>query len=363
MPLHINDDDLCLATMRIDDHGHVFERPRSESTMLSYTIHALEIAFLARESIDLQPQLNLRQETKTECSKVLVDLTKKYEKFVTGLPSHFRLGSTAGLTSTGPLQAIPVHRWMLHQQLWSLFLRIHRGSPISPDSDSSCHLLAQNIISTQAQIQARCAVCGSLSTSDNQLFTAAVVLLIDLLFSSKEKVTETSNVHLRRLMTRDKIREAIELLRTSNDVDKSGNGDSYWKRGSAQRSINALEALMEIEEDDADSDGLGNGALLPESCQAGPGVSLQDRITSVLQYLQPAPELPVTTSERNRSTPFMKVADEFPTDLDVLPTLSDDPTCDLWQYLDFAPLDSDSTVEYDSLAGTAEVDRDSMLLT
>lgn len=78
-----------------------------------------------------------------------------------------------------------------------------------------------NIISTQAEIQARCAVCGSLSTSETQLFSAAIVLLVDLLFSTKYKNSNHSSAQLNRLMTRDKIREAIELLRMQGVAEGS----------------------------------------------------------------------------------------------------------------------------------------------
>ena len=44
MPLQINDNDLCPTTLRLNVHSHITERPRSEFTMLSYTIHALEVA-------------------------------------------------------------------------------------------------------------------------------------------------------------------------------------------------------------------------------------------------------------------------------------------------------------------------------
>lgn len=54
MPLHIDDDDLCPMTLKVNVHGHITERPRSDFTMLSYTVHALEIAGFARESIDLR---------------------------------------------------------------------------------------------------------------------------------------------------------------------------------------------------------------------------------------------------------------------------------------------------------------------
>lgn len=154
MPLHINDDDLCPTTLRINANGHVTERPRSGFTMLSYTVHALQIAIFARESIDLRSPLCQAQgqEAANEGAKMRNHLNKRHEDFIAGLPSYFRLGSTVGNTSTGPIAAIPVQRWMLHQQLWSLFLRIHRASLSSQDGRTSCQLLAQNIISTQAQI-------------------------------------------------------------------------------------------------------------------------------------------------------------------------------------------------------------------
>lgn len=139
----------------------------------------------------------------------------------------------------------------VHQQLWSLFLRLHRASLSSQDGRQP---LAQNIISTKAQIQARCAVCGSISTSEAQLFNAAIVLLVDLLFSPKYEDADYSSASLSRLMTRDKIREAIELLRTRSDAEGSSSPqDSQAEQveTSAQRSVVVLEALMEIEAEES----------------------------------------------------------------------------------------------------------------
>lgn len=265
MPLHINDDDLCPMTLKVNVHGHITERPRSEFTVLSYTVHALGISGFARESIDLRgpPRQAQGQEDTSGGIKMRNHLNKKYEKFIAGLPSYFRLGSTVGLASTGPMVAIPVQRWMLHQQLWSLFLRLHRASLSSQDGRASCQLLAQNIISTQAQIQARCAVCGSLSTSETQLFNAAIVLLVDLLFSPKYEDADYSSASLSRLMTRDKIREAIELLRTRSDAEGSSSPqDSQAEQveTSAQRNVVLLEASMEIEAEESSNNEERSGA-------------------------------------------------------------------------------------------------------
>ena len=61
MPLHINDDDLCPRMLKVNFHGHITEQPRSEFTMLSYTVHALELAIFARESVDLRSPLSQAQ--------------------------------------------------------------------------------------------------------------------------------------------------------------------------------------------------------------------------------------------------------------------------------------------------------------
>lgn len=375
MPLHINDDDLCPTTLKVNVHGHITERPRSEFTMLSYTVHALEIAFFARESIDLRGPLRQaqRQEGTNEGAKMRNHLNKKYESFVAGLPSYFRLGSTVGLTSTGPMAAIPVQRWMLHQQLWSIFLRLHRASLSSQDGHASCQLLAQNIISTQAQIQARCAVCGSLSTSDTQLFNAAIVLLIDLLFSSKHKDANHSSAQLSRLMTRDKIREAIELLRTRSDAEGSPSPQDPQPervKASAQRSFIALEALMKLEEEESGNNEESNGANSTGNRLGGQGVqsdssarkSLKNKVMDILEALEGNAKNAAAAMEQadlnsfsalDMSMPLPTATDGFQ-DLDVLPVLSNDPSCNFWQFLDFAP-PPQSSAENGSFSATADL--------
>jgi hypothetical protein len=377
MPLHINDDDICATMLKVNVHGHISARPRSEFTMLSYTVHALEIAVFARESIDLRGPLRQaqQQEETNEDAKMRNHLNKKYENFVAGLPSYFRLGSTVGLTSSGPMAAIPVQRWMLHQQLWSLFLRLHRASLSSQDGRTSCQLLAQNIIITQAQIQARCAVCGSLSTSETQLFNAAIVLLIDLLFSSKHNDADRSSAQLRRLMTRDKIWEAIELLRTRSDAEGSlspQNPQSGRVKVSAQRSVIALEALMKLEEEGSGTNEESNGANSTGNRLGGQGVKsdnsarklIKNKVMEILEALQGDAKNAAAAMERASSNSFstLDMSMHFSTatdgfqDLDVLPVLTNDPSCDFWQFLDFAPTPPPQfSTENGSFSATADL--------
>ena len=358
MPLHINDDDLCLTTLKVNVHGHITERPRSEYTMLSYTVHTLEVALFARDSSDLRGLSHQAQGEKDtiEGAKIRNQLIKNYENFVAGLPSYFRLGSNVGLTSTGPMAAIPVQRWMLHQQLWGLFLKLHRGSLSSQNGRAFCQLLAQNIISTQAQIQARCAVCGSLSTSETQLVNAAIVLIVDLLFSSKHNDADPSSVQLRRLMTRDKIREAIELLRTRSGAEgfpTPRNSQADRTKASAQRSVIALEALMKLEEEESGDDQNTSGANSTENRVGGQEVSsgssarqpLKNKVMDIMEALQEdAKKAPAVMKQADSnsftdldmSMPLSTVSDGFQ-ELDVLPVLSNDPNYNFWDFLNFTP--------------------------
>jgi hypothetical protein len=333
MPLHINDDDLYLSPGGVSLNGEITERPRSEFTMLSYTVHAHELALIVRESIDIWGSATQQPDATTKSAKLCKHLNQKYEEYMAGLPSYFRLGSTVGLTATGPMAAIPVQRWMLHQQLWSLLLRLHRANLSSPIGRASCQLLAQNIIGTQAQIQARCAVCGTLSTSETQIFNAAVVLLLDLLFSSKKADADSASADLSRLMSRDKIREAIELLRTKSITEGSSLHDLHLEQviGSTQRSVVALEALMKLEAQDSNNS--DESSLRLKVADIIRGLSERaDTCPAPVQEQQP----PFDGFPPFDVTMCANVAEGAP-DLDVLPILSNGLSPNFWQFLHFPP--------------------------
>ena len=242
--------------------------------------------------------------------------------------------------------AIPIHRWMLHQQLWSVFLGLHRVRLSHYDSHASCQLLAQNIIGTQAQIQARCTVCGSLSSGDMQLFNAATVLLIDLLASTKPKITDPPNTQLSRLMTRDKIREAIELLRTQHDTEPSSpamHSVPGLTNANAQRSAAVLEALMKLEEEECGSNEEDNGAhatarnsgddIKYNPCERK---SLKYKVTNILKAFQEDTmeyRLSDSIAVSNTHMSLSDTADKFP-ELNVLPMVPNEPDYNFWEYLD-----------------------------
>ncbi|KAJ5920808.1 hypothetical protein N7466_009134 [Penicillium verhagenii] len=349
MPLHINDDDMD----KFHNDHFITERPRSEFTMLSYTVHALQIVALVRDSVDFRNSVSETPHQKAEALAWKNELNKKYEKLLIELPSHFRPGSIVGLTSTGPLAAAPVQQWMLQQQLWGLFLRLYRGN-MSLTSRSTCKILAQNIISSSAQVQTRCTVCGTLSISDVQLFNAAAVLLIDLLSKSTSDSSAGSEGDLSRVIAKDKIQEAIELLRARADSRMAQpfvETPSQGQISSTQRSIIVLDALMKLAQESTHD----------ERRTWDTSKSLKSKVIDLLPtFLQgsktsmsPAHDSDFITSE-NTIMSLSNTLDGGFGDLDVLPILSNDLECDFWQFLDFAPdnLESQLTPQDEMLSSS-----------
>lgn len=249
---------------------------------------------------------------------------------------------------------------MLHQQIWSLFLRLHRAGFSTREGRVACQLLAQNIINTQGQIQARCTVYGSLYTNKHQLFNAAVLLLLDMLFTSAVPDTDRASAQLSRLMTRNKIQEAIELLKTQEDAPEIplpvSSRDPRSKRGqaSAQRSLLVLNALMNLEESLTNEKNKGASPTQSRLSERGAdaGISARKSIlpkaTNVLNNL-------LTTTKENAAassaptSPNLFSASGFSTALppdlshgvqepDVIPVVfNSDPDGVFWEFLDFDP--------------------------
>ena len=339
LPLHINDEDLCPSLSGTNGLGYINERPRSEFTQTSYTIYALEIAALARGCIDSFISLRSTKKEVNTSAAMRTNLNREYEEFLAQLPSHFRLGSSAGINSTAaPTAAIPVHRWMLHQQIWSLFLRLHQAGVSSEEGRTGCHLLAQNIITTQSQIQARCTICGTLSTNKDQVFRAAVLLLADLLSHSNVPSIDRPGAQLNRVMTRSRIKEAMELLKTEDHLgeeqQRSVEHQSEPWETPAKNKLRILEALMNLEEE-----------IVTNTQSSGSEKPIAQKIKDVLQRLQitdhgsangarnPSP-IPLSTSD-SPATASLTHSNE-PQDYGVLPVLSSgDADDDIWQFLNF----------------------------
>ena len=327
---------------------------------MSYSVHAIEIATFSRETMELRNILREvpQGEQSSRRAQLRDRLMTRYEDFLANLPSHFRPGSTTGLRSPGPEAAIPVHRWMLHQQLWTIFLRLNRASSLSPDSLATSRLLAHSIIDSQSHMQARCVVCGSLSSNERQVLNAAIALLVSPLFPPKGQDTITPSARLNRLMIRDKVGEAMELLRARPQAPETLSSDSDQPDPSktfSQRSVGILEAILELEEEEHTNYVQRNNASAAPTRPDDIAIATPSLTQMIMNTLKRFQQNSKTSSEEATSmtkrntwqlpdTPMSIPADEHGSkDLDVLPMLSNDSGYDFWQFLDSYPLSLSST--------------------
>ena len=157
-------------------------------------------------------------------------------------------------------------------------------------------------------------------------------------------------------MTRDKVREAIDQLRTQSHTDDlpiSEEPQSDLVKASIHRSHMALEALLRLREELSHHREDGDEAA-PEAnpsehggdLAATQGKPLQTMVKDVLDDLQrkssaaaaklpyPADAAAVTGQGLSESFPTAGAAVQ---DVDIIPILTNDPDSNFWQFLDFAP--------------------------
>ncbi|PWN34865.1 uncharacterized protein FA14DRAFT_160285 [Meira miltonrushii] len=316
-PLHINDQDLISEALSFDDQGYIVEQPKTQFTMLSYTVCVIGIAKLLRDIL----QMSISSTSSRSMEEIRKKYGKRYEALLADLPPYFRLGSTIGVGVTNGLeQAVPIHRWMIHQQLWSLLLRFHRNYLANSIGSQHSEMLALNIIGSQAQLQSSCVVCGSLTAGISQMLYAAAVLLFELLRRRKSN----SNDRLVRLMIRDKVSLAIELLR--------GRIDQDYKGYVTTRGIRLLEALMEFEEAEANNNA-SDGRMSTDP--------LKEKITRIISSLQNQPKNtndinPLIETNASHTRPVISATDLL-MDMNVLPITTEDQfsqNFDLDQFID-----------------------------
>jgi hypothetical protein len=173
-----------------------------------------------------------------------------------------------------------------------------------------------------------------LSTNETQLFNATVVLALGLLFDSPSIKAEQSSAQLSRLMTREHIREAIELLRAKESPDRS-SGDAMSQdphQSTAPRSVVALEALMKLEEDSYGGANRHTGSNQKRFLYRQVVEILKTLNSPTTSAESPVPR--ISTPADTTLTLSVPVTDGFP-DLDVIPILSNGLSPSMWDFLDF----------------------------
>jgi hypothetical protein len=202
-PLNIDDEDI--------ERGLRESRSDTEWTNMSFVLAQIELAQLIRDSSTLQHRGILKE---------------RADDYLRRLPHYFRLDSH--INSPGLL---PVQRWLLHQQVFDLQLRLWRNDLTSAEGRLHCLDLAEKIIDHQAIIRAICPVIDNLQVNFFHLFGACMVVLLDLIYQNKKKAR---GWHDNRLTARSKIMHALELFQ----------GNAKYGRG-----VRILRIMLSCEEE------------------------------------------------------------------------------------------------------------------
>jgi hypothetical protein len=213
-PLNLNDDDLCQRPLPA-------EHPLSVYTDMSFSLMQLKISLVVREHVDLQ---NRRErEGKKLSHDDIEQLDAAYRRLLSSDDCAFyRVGSDEGAGTR-----LEVERFLVQQSIFHRLLRLHR--PNLSSSRSSCVLLARSILDLQRRIRVRCSIVDRLFLNLGQSFSAAVVLILDLL--------QTRPNPSMRDLVRGEVGEAVKALRHVASASHT-----------SERSIRVLEALLAEEQ-------------------------------------------------------------------------------------------------------------------
>lgn len=224
LPGNYNDEDLERTPLPAP-------RPREEHTDMSYSLEAFEVVKASKLHADVLNDKWLesgesRGRAKLSCSEASrVDAA--YRAVLEGLPSFYAVGSEHG-TKTN----VEIERWLLQQMIFHHILKLHRPALSSqPKARVSCVALARSILDTQKKLRGTCTVIDRLLCNLAQSYTAAIVLLLDLLQHGREHNPAM------RLIIRSEVAEALRALHHVNESNNSTEGG-----------IRVIEALLAEEE-------------------------------------------------------------------------------------------------------------------
>ncbi|CAO1635163.1 unnamed protein product [Sympodiomycopsis kandeliae] len=207
--------------------------PREKHTEMSYSLESIEIVKVMKLHTDILAERKMEKEYQDSKGGVRLacadasHLDAAYRNLLDNLPSFFAVGS-----ETGTATEIEIQRWLLQQSVFHHLLRLHRPQLSTySTARTSCVALARSILDTQKKLRSRCTVIDRLMCNLAQSYTAAIVLLLDLLQHGHEQPAGM------RTVIRSEVAEAIRALHHVNETTNS-----------TEAGIRVLEALL-AEED------------------------------------------------------------------------------------------------------------------
>ncbi|KDN40250.1 hypothetical protein K437DRAFT_191045 [Tilletiaria anomala UBC 951] len=186
-------------------------RPFDEWTETYMFIAKIHLSHIVRGSIDMlneQAQKGGSSRVWNQGNRAILD--EQYQFFLKQLPSFFQLDIPFEGPSETQKGAAEVQRWLLHQLVFSLLLKLHRSDLGKKRVQSSCISLSYVILEIHDKVRKRCRVIDSLAINQDHVYSACIVLLLDLYADHSAEARRATG--LDRIMIRSKIRRAAGWL-------------------------------------------------------------------------------------------------------------------------------------------------------
>lgn len=226
LPGNYNDEDLETTPLPAP-------KDREEFTDMSYTLETYEVVKVMKLRTDLINDVRNsggEEEAKAAHCPQAAIIDRAFRAVLDGLPSFFCVGSEVGADTN-----VEIQRWLLQQGVFHHLLKLHRPALASKrEARLSCVVLARSILDTQKKLRNRCTVVDRLIGNLAQSYTAAIVLLLDLL---QPQEGEIANEAARRDVIRSEIAEALRALHHVNETTNNSEGG-----------IKVIEALLAEEQ-------------------------------------------------------------------------------------------------------------------
>ncbi len=281
-PLNLTDDDMRAIPFPPS-------RPFDEWTPTTFTLTKLHLSHIIRGSIDM---LN-EQAHKGESGRIWTPenravLDQQYSAFLQQLPEFYRLDKDFRDESGRPaasVTACDIQRWLAHQIVFSLMLKLHRSDLGKKRVQSSCVSLAYIVLEIHGKIRKRCRVIDSMAMNQDHLYSACIVLLLDLYADHGAESSRATG--LARESIRGKIKQAISW------IDKS-----HPRTAKAAR---LLQKLLEVEEQHVEEHGekgsIGYNRLLEVTAELNQKESELEKSGAVITTGAPLAEAGMTMED------------------------------------------------------------------
>lgn len=161
----------------------------------------IELSTVTRNLVDT---LNQQHDKDLLSRESVASIELQIEAFLHDLPAYFGLETRFAEPLTSLQKRVECERWLIHQQVFDLYLKLHAFDPDGFDHPSLVYL-AHHVLRIQDKIFTRCRVFDQLRLNYHHVTQAAYVIMLQV-------VGKGDHFRLARTLAIDEVRHALSRL-------------------------------------------------------------------------------------------------------------------------------------------------------